>query len=167
MLGTSSFQLVNRSLHFDRFRITLVAAVIIAVAVHSTIIAVFVGATGRWLVALLAMAFTLLPMFLIFFDILRQAERNMAIFKSLGATRSSVLVALFLQLLAVGALGTSVGAFLGLLVLYWAANIGVFPPAALTFSEHLLLIFQISSASILGTAGGAFMGAHRAWKNWY
>lgn len=167
MLGTSSFQLVNRSFHLDRLRIALVFSVIMAVGIHATMIAVFAGATGRLLVAALVIAFTLIPVFLIFFDILRRAERNAAIFKSLGATRSSILVALFTQLLGIGALSTGLGSFLGLSVLYWAANVGVFPSAGLTLSEHLLLIIQISGAGVLGTAGGAFIGVQRAWKNWY
>ena len=143
-------EIVIRGLHMERSQLRLGLIISSMIMVNSTLLVGSISAPAKFAVPALAVVFSGLSQYYLVKQSIERSDRNIRVFKELGASHSLLLQTLLVNVVMVGLLGSVAGFVFGVSALF-AMQTTSFAAGLL---ESTLLVF----GALAGTTVGSYIG---------
>jgi predicted lysophospholipase L1 biosynthesis ABC-type transport system permease subunit len=143
-------EIVIRGLHMERSQLRLGLVISSMIMVNSTLLIGSISSPARFTVPFLAFIFSGLSQYYLVRQSIERSDRNIKVFKELGASHSLLLQTLLVNVVMIGLLGSVAGFVFGVSALFAMQTAG-FTAGLL---ENALLVF----GALAGTTAGSYIG---------
>lgn len=143
-------EIVIRGLHMERSQLRLGLLISAMIMVNSTLLLGSLNAPARFAIPALALVFASLSQYYLVKQSLESSDKNIRVFKELGASHSLLLQTLLVNVAMIGFIGSVAGFVFGISVLF-SMQILSFTDSLL---EHVVSVFAV----LAGITVGSYVG---------